>query len=298
MLVCVGECLAEFAPTEDGSYRLNFAGDTYNAAWAAHVHLRGARPVRYVTAIGTDWVSDMMVSNIAEAGIDSAFVRRIPDGSVGLYVIRVENGERSFAYWRRQSAATRLADDPDFLRRALVEARIILISGITVAILAADRRAMLREVLQEARGKGAEVAFDPNFRPALWRDHDEARTEIARFLGVTDIALPTFDDEKNLFGDETPDRTVERIAEFGVRDIVVKNGVGPAICRFGPNDAVIPLRNIERPVDSTGAGDAFNGAFLARRLTGADGPAAVAYAHKIAARAVLTRGALIPRSPD
>ncbi|HEX7391178.1 MAG TPA: sugar kinase [Acidiphilium sp.] len=298
MLVCVGECLAEFAPTEDGSYRLNFAGDTYNAAWAAHVHLRGALPVRYATAIGTDWVSDMMLSSIAEAGIDTAFMRRIPDSSVGLYVIRVENGERSFAYWRRQSAATRLADDLDFLRCALEGAKIILISGITVAILTADRRALLREILQEARGKGAEVAFDPNFRPALWRDHDEARAEITRFLGIADIALPTFDDEKNLFGDETPGRTVERIAALGVRDIVVKNGTEPTICRFGPEDARIPLQTIEQPVDSTGAGDAFNGAFLAWRLMRANGTDAVAHAHEAAARAVLTRGALIPRLPD
>lgn len=297
MLVCIGECMVEFAPSDDGSYHLNFAGDTFNAAWAAQVILQNDQPVRYVTAIGSDWISDMMLSNFVNAGIDSAFVQRIPDSSVGLYVTRVVAGERSFAYWRRQSAATRLADDPDCLREALKAARIVLVSGITVAILSPGRRAVLREILREARTHGVEVAFDPNFRPLLWHDFAEARTEIIRFLEVATIALPTFGDETELFGDDRPERTVERIATLGVRDVIVKDGIRPAVCRFGSEEFRIPLQSVEQPVDSSGAGDAFNGTYLAWRLIGVEGPIAVAHAHEVAALAIMTRGALIPRLP-
>ena len=48
---------------------------------------------------------------------------------------------------------------------------------------------------------GSLIAFDPNYRPRLWRDAEAARAAIAEALAVTDIALPTFPDEQTLFGD-------------------------------------------------------------------------------------------------
>ncbi|CAG4918847.1 unnamed protein product [Acidocella sp. C78] len=293
MFVAIGECLAEFAPNEAGGYTLGFAGDTFNAAWAARVRLRGAVPVRYVTAIGTDWMSDAMRARIEAAGIDAAFVRRVEGASVGLYVIRVEAGERSFAYWRRHSAATHLADDPAFLARALAGARLVLVSGITLAILPPAGRAALLDVLGAARAAGAEIAFDTNYRPALWRDADEAREIVRRVLPLVDIALPTFEDEAALFGDAAPAATVARLAAAGVRDIVVKNGTAATLGRFGADSFEVVPREVVTPVDSTGAGDAFNGTFLACRMQGMAPASAVAAAQAVAARAVLTRGALI-----
>ncbi len=106
MLVGIGECMVEIAPNGVSAYQLSFAGDTYNACWTALIALRGAASVRYVTAIGTDWMSDMMFESFERAGVETGFVRCMPDLTVGLYAIRVLDGERSFAYWRRDSAAT------------------------------------------------------------------------------------------------------------------------------------------------------------------------------------------------
>ena len=149
MLVGIGECMVEIAPNGVSAYQLSFAGDTYNACWTALIALRGAASVRYVTAIGTDWMSDMMFESFERAGVDTGFVRRMPDLTVGLYAIRVLDGERSFAYWRRDSAATRLADDPAFVREALAGARIALVSGITVAIMSPRGRKIGRASCRE-----------------------------------------------------------------------------------------------------------------------------------------------------
>lgn len=293
MLVCIGECMAEFAPNQAGSYDLGFAGDTFNAAWAAQRQLRGAVKVRYVTAVGTDWMSDAMLARMADAGIDTSCVRLVADATVGLYVIRVVEGERAFAYWRRDSAATRLADDPAACAAALERAAMVLVSGITLAILKAPGRETLFEALAAARARGARVAFDPNYRPALWPDAAAARAVIGRALTLTDIALPTFDDEAALFADASPEATAARMAAFGIGEVVVKNGTSPIVCRFGAKSVTIPVPHVVKPVDSSGAGDAFNGTYLACRLQGADGPAAVAQAQAVAAEAVRTRGALL-----
>ena len=87
---------------------------------------------------------------------------------------------------------------------------------------------------------------------------------------MVDIALPTFPDEQALFRDETPDETAERIEKSGVGEIVVKNGEEPAtILHYGDRQIAGELVT---PVDTTGAGDSFNGAYLAARLLG-DTPA-------------------------
>lgn len=103
---------------------------------------------------------------------------------------------------------------------------MIHLSGITVAILAPDDRAKLIAALNVARAAGAKVSFDPNIRPRLWSSPDEIRETIPRFLAVTDMALPSFDDEMAIWADPSPAATLARYAAAGVAEVVVKNGAG------------------------------------------------------------------------
>ncbi len=93
-MVFVGECMVELAP-EAGLYRRGFAGDTFNMAWYAR-KLAPLWQVDYLSAIGTDAVSDEMAAFIAAAGIGTTHLARKASRSVGLYMISLHNGERSF----------------------------------------------------------------------------------------------------------------------------------------------------------------------------------------------------------
>ena len=296
-MLSVGECMVEFFDRGDGSWQRGFAGDTLNVAWALRALLPGEVPVGYVTRVGQDAVSRAMVDFIAAAGIGTASISRDPDRTVGLYTIATDAaGERSFSYWRQASAARHLAEDAEALATGLTGARLVYLSGITAAILGREGRSALLAALERAKGQGALIAHDPNHRPRLWESPAAAQEFARRIAGLADIQLPTFDDEAAAFGDADPTDTAARLTGWGCGEVVVKDGARETLLALGGQTSRhLPPQGL-RPVDTTGAGDGFNGGYLAARLAGHDPDASVRLAQAVAARVVMQRGALVP--PD
>lgn len=292
--VSVGECMIEMSGGADGDYRLGFAGDTLNTAWYARAALDDDWEVAYFTALGDDIYSSQMAEFLAANGIDTGRIRRIEGKRPGLYLIHQAQGDRHFTYWRENSAARQLADDPVSLAEAIGGAETVYFSGITLAILTPEARERLLTAIGAARRAGATTAFDPNIRPVLWPDTDELRAAVSAAAAVATFVLPTHDDEKPVFGDRTPQDTAERYLSLGTEEVVVKNGAEPALIATGRGTVTVPAEKGE-VVDATGAGDSFNGAYLATRLAGADAETAGRKAHRTAARVIGHPGALLPR---
>ncbi|RYH03512.1 sugar kinase [Salipiger sp. IMCC34102] len=292
-LICIGECMVELAETGPGRYARGFAGDTFNAAWYARRALPDDWQVGYASCIGEDAISEEMTAFIEGEGISTRMLRRVPGRTVGLYMISLAEGERSFAYWRGQSAARLLADDADWLEGVLSQADHVHVSGITLAILAPDARARFLDALGAARRQGLGVSFDTNVRPRLWESEAATRAAMTAAAGVSDIVLPSFDEEEALFGDADPAATIARYAGAGARTVVVKNGPSPMLGWDGGDPVEIPVAPVEAVVDTTAAGDSFAGAFLAARLTGADLGQAMAQAATVAGRVIGAPGALV-----
>lgn len=292
--VAIGECMIELSPGgAAGEWRQGIAGDTLNTAWYARAMLPADWSVDYVTRLGTDRFSDMIVTFLAENGLGTAHVQRDPVRQPGLYAISLTRGERSFTYWRDSSAARRLADDPDLLERALRGAALVFVSGITLAILAPEARETLLRCLGKARSDGAQIAFDPNIRPRLWESLESARDWILRCAELATIVLPSFDDEAATFGDADPAATVARYRGRGGADVVVKNAGGDVHWAQGHAAGVVTDLPRRTPRDTTGAGDSFNGACLAALLQGRDAVSAIAQGHALASEVILHQGALI-----
>ena len=290
-IIGVGEAMLELAPVGP-HYALGFAGDTLNTVWYLR-RLLDAR-VGYVTRVGADALSDQLLAFLREAGIDDSRIARDAERTLGLYLIQLEGAERHFSYWRGQSAARRLADDAEVLAQSFRGAALIHVSGITLAIVEAGGRRRLFAALAQARAAGALVSFDPNLRRRLWPDEDELRAAMTQMLALTDIALPSFDDEANLWGDATPQASAQRLAALGVREIVVKNGAGAAHIWTPARPFDVPAREIADARDTTGAGDSFNAGYLAARRRGLPPAEACAFAHQLASEVVRHPGALTP----
>jgi 2-dehydro-3-deoxygluconokinase len=292
-VAAVGECMLELQARGEG-WHLGYAGDTFNTLWMLRALLPPRAETDFVTAFGEDPFSDRQRDFMAAHAIGTAASPHLPGLRPGLYAITLDaRGERSFSYWRSDSAARRLADDPAALRLSLSDRDLIHVSGITLAILSPQGRDTLHDELVRARDAGARVAFDTNWRPALWSSPEIARKAMVRILAICDIALPSWPDEGLLFGDADPQGACLRLLSLGIPEIALKLGAeGALVAAAGQAPQIIPGYPDPAPLDTTGAGDAFNGAYLAARMAGHPPTTAARIANRLAARVIRVHGAL------
>ena len=292
--VAIGECMVEMAPAgEAGQFAMGFAGDTFNTIW----YLKRLCPdwqAQYITRVGTDAVSDDMLAMMAEAGIDTGHVVQSADRSVGLYLISLMNGERSFSYWRDRSAARQLAADRADLDVALDGADLIYFSGITMAVLEGEGRSTLLAAIAQARANGATIAFDSNLRPRLWASTVDMCAAVMDAASVSDIVLPSYDDEVLYFGDTAPQDTLERYRKAGAGTVIVKNGEGSVLFAHGAESGSVTPQPAKDIRDTTAAGDSFNAGIFAGLAQTGDMRKAITLASDIAGQVIGQRGALVP----
>lgn len=293
-LLSIGECMVELSQAGEGLLRKGFAGDTFNTAWYARACLPADWTVDYFTAVGDDPLSSDMLAMMEGAGIGIGHIRRIANKTPGLYLITLKDGERTFSYWRDTAAAKKLADDADHLRTAIEAADIVYFSGITLGILAPEAVETLLSELRRAKAAGKTVAFDPNIRPRLWPNKDYMLKTIEDGARAATLVLPSFDDETTHFGDRTVADTIARYHALDVENVVVKNGAEGATLSFGGTATIhAPAVKAQQVVDTTSAGDSFNGGFLSRLVRGAPPVDAAAYGASVASVVIGHHGALI-----
>ena len=286
-ILCLGEPILEFNQQLDGRYLPGHGGDTSNCAIAAA--RQGAR-AGYLTHVGADAFGRSFMELWRAEGVDTSTVRQVEGGQTGIYFVTHAAGGHEFSYFRAGSAASRMTP-ADLPRAALEGARILHVSGISQAISdsAADTVFAAIEIVHRAGGR---VSYDSNLRLKLW-PLSRARAVIHAGMAMADIALPGIEDAEMLTGLREP----EAIADFYLR-----LGAGVVALTLGPEGAFVatPERRAHVPgraakaVDATGAGDTFDGAFLARLVAGDDPFAAAAYANAAAALAVQGYGAVAP----
>lgn len=292
-LIGIGECMVELSGDGNPLFKKAFAGDVLNTLWYAAAGFGNQGDCGFCSAVGEDPLSQQMLRFITTAGIDCTNVRKIGNRRPGLYIIHLTGAERSFSYWRENSAARLLAADRAHLQMAVDSASMLYLSGVTLAILSEDDRNFLLQTMRAARQTGKMVAFDPNIRPALWADEDVMRREIGRAAALSSLVLPSFDDEAHTFGDSEPRETLLRYATDRDKVVVVKDGPGTVLARQAGEMEVFPTPRASKVVDTTGAGDSFNGAFLAHYAMTGDLARAVQAGQKCAAQVIGQPGALV-----
>lgn len=288
-MAALGEAMVEFNQTRPGEphYLQGFGGDTSNAVIAA---ARAGARTAYLTRLGQDMFGEALMALWQREGVDTCGVERDATAPTGIYFVTHGAKGHEFSYLRTGSAASRMT--PQWLPRTLIRrSRILHVSGISLAISAIARGTVF-EAMSEARSAGALVSFDSNLRLKLWSLQD-ARTAIARAIGLCDLFLPSVEDAAALSGHEDPDAIVDWSHSLGARDVVLKLGGAGALASDGrQRERVIGHR--VQVVDATGAGDCFCGNLLARLADGDTLFEAARYANAAAALAVQGFGAEAP----
>ncbi len=287
--------MIELVTGEGNQATLGVGGDTYNSAVYLVRGLKGTGiSVSYVTALGKDPYSDRIVDAMTGHDVDTTYIERRADQMPGLYAIDTDEfGERSFSYWRSAAAAKSLFAEPcDVGLTALNDFDLVLLSGITLAILPAEMRDKIVSWAVAFTRSGGTLVYDSNHRPALWESRDAAQETNAELWKLADIALPSIDDEMDLFGDPDEASVIARLQGYGVNRGAMKRGAD------GPYDLSGQKHDIEFPaaakiVDSTAAGDSFNAGYLASVALGKNSAEAMLSGHNLAARVIGESGAII-----
>ena len=308
-IVCVGEAMVELSLATGTDVSLGFAGDTLNTAIYLRRLLEDSARVSYCTRLGADPLSGKLLEFIKSESIDTHAITLSDELNVGLYAISTDDtGERTFTYWRDNSAARRMFQSGGNLNfEQLDNFNVVYLSAITLAILPQQVRLALLEYLQEQRQtRKITVAFDSNYRPALWESQTTAQEIITKAWKITDIALPSIDDEMDLFADPNESAVLSRLSECGINKGALKRGAsGPlglaAITEVLDKSSTQEF-NIDSDggnisvVDTTAAGDSFNAGYLSAILNNKNEAEALKSGHDCAMRVISHPGAIVPKA--
>lgn len=271
---------------QNGLYQRGVAGDTYNTA--VYLVREGLR-VDYLTRLSDDPFSDEIIGQLQHEGLGIDLVTRCPGRQPGLYVINNDaDGERYFSYWRGQAPVREMFDTCP----ALPALDVFYFSGITLAVTRSGAKS-LQTLLRKLREQKCRIIFDPNFRPNLWEDLEQAQQHYREILPLCDMALPTLDDETLLWGIDSVEECRDLYLDQGISELVVK-GDNLIAHVFHQGEQFQRQAEAVSAVDTTGAGDSFNAGYLASRLTGKPIDVSLIRAQKLAAAVVQHRGAILP----
>lgn len=295
-IVMMGECMVEMFQLVENVYHQAFAGDVFNTAVYLKRSCETPVDVQFLTAVGTDLISDKLVQTVERENLDTRLMFRAKGASPGLYMINTDAyGERSFVYWRDTSAARQVMQC--FSQRGsladLSGCDMFYFSGITLAILSDNDRHALWTLIHELKARGSRIVFDPNYRPALWSTLEHCRAAFTQAYQLADIAMPGLDDHKVLYEHSTVQQIQAFLTELDVGEIIIKDGKNGVVGRFAGHDFRAPAHQVKKVVDTTAAGDSFNGGYLAARLADIPPQDAVKYAARLAGFVVEHTGAIV-----
>lgn len=261
-IVATGECLldvfAEKSP--DGRSMLlkgNPGGAPVNVlAQAAKLGLKTA----YISKLSKDVFGAFLKSELDKAGIDTGGVVLTDSYPTTLAIVSLDhNGNRSFDFYREKTADVML--EKDEIDYELIRNAEIFHFG-SVSMSAEPSRSATLAAAEEAKKSGVAVSFDPNLRPPLWKDMNEAREMIIRGLKMADYVKVSDEELVFLTGHDNIEKGIMEVYdEFNLKFLVVTLGPKGSICCVNHRVLREPAFDV-KTVDTTGAGDSFWGAAL------------------------------------
>lgn len=292
----MGECMVELRAMSAATLHQSFAGDVYNSA----VYLKRCFPevgTSVITALGQDNLSIKMRERFESEQLDTQLVFSHESKVPGMYYIETdEHGERSFIYWRNDSAAKKTVEflTPDCVSQ-LCQGDMFFFSGISLAIIDKTSRDQFWDVLKQLKDDGVKIVFDPNYRPRLWESVEDTKAQYHLAFSIADVTLPGVEDLTTLYNVHSVEAVIEYLKPYQINEIVVKNGPESVITQLDntlQSHTIIPVTTV---IDTTSAGDAFNGVYLGARLSGKPIADAVQLGAKAAGAVIQQPGAIAPK---
>lgn len=301
-IAIIGECMIELSSIQQSgeqtsaTIKQSFGGDSMNTAIYLKKLAAEAVDVHYVSSMGTDSLSASLIKQWQGYGVNTDSVLINPEKHAGLYMIQNDaDGERTFQYWRNDSAAKYLVQHSEYPQtiEKLKAFKAIYLSGISLAILPEQDCKTLLADLKTLKELGVAIIFDSNYRPALWSSKEHCQQITKQIYALSTLALVTFDDEYDLWGDTSIESCRDRLHQQGVNELVIKDGANG--CQYSVDGKIdsFATQKVEKVVDTTAAGDSFNAGFLAYWLQSCPIQQCADAGNKLAGQVIQQKGAIV-----
>ncbi|MEH6631549.1 MAG: sugar kinase [Halopseudomonas aestusnigri] len=288
-ILAIGEVMLEMSDVGGGLFKKSFAGDTFNVAHYINVASLGRIKADYFTALGEDDSSRDCLSFLQEMGVSTNKIQTLEGRTIGLFVLSNDAaGEKKYGYWRGQSAARHLFD----LVQDLTGFDMVYFSGITAAITENRNNLVssLTQVKTQAKSDIPKIVYDFNHRPQLW-SKDEARSFANEILPLVDIAKISDEELVVLYGDKDVQLFSKQYPD--TEWVLTCGGEKAEIWQAGELLASQSFTSVSNVVDTSAAGDAFIGTYLAARSEGSSLNRCLTRAHAIASQVVCAKGSIV-----
>ena len=301
-ITAIGEILVDMTQTqidENGipHFAANPGGAPANVAVAAK---KLGADSAFVGCIGEDAFGVLLKDTLIRCHVDISGLQVTPLTNTTLAVVTVdETGERSFSFYRKPGADTRI--DAAQAIEAVKGTGILHFGSVSLTDPAC--RDTIVDVVSAAKESGALITYDPNYRAMLWQNENAAMLQMRAVLPLCDIVKISDEETMLLCGVNDPHEAARKLMDIGVKLALVTLGSKGALWRFGDLEGTVAGFKV-KVADTNGAGDTFFGALLSRiaerggleGLTADDLNDYVRFANKAASLTTSRHGA-IPAMP-
>ncbi len=260
-LAAIGECLIDLVPS--GVNELNVPLFSANPGGApANVlamYSKLGGETAFIGKVGNDGFGLSLIDNLKRANINTGSVVIDNEHNTTLAIVHLsETGNRSFSFYRHTEADV-------MLRSEEVNAETVKNSSVfhfgSVSLTDEPSRSATLTAVKLAKDSGALISYDPNYRPLLWNDINEAK-EVMRGGALLADIIKVSDEELTLLTDETDLlRGAEKLLSFGISLVFVTLGENGAFYCNKKAQGALPAYDV-KTIDTTGAGDTFFGSVL------------------------------------
>lgn len=264
-IITLGEVLIDIIPSKEISlgeacYAPQPGGAVANVA-VAIARLGGS--ARFIGGVSEDEFGQLLVGVLAENQVDIRYIHTVSEAPSAVVLVTLQaDGQRHFTFFREGTADSQLRVG-DLNWDAWHDVVICHVGGVLLS--SEPARSATFAAMEYTRQAGSIVSFDVNVRPSLWTSPDIIRGTIARGVERADILKLSLDESKFVSeAGDSPlalDKLAESLLERGPSLVIITMGARGALLQTAKQRVEVRQLPI-RPIDTTGAGDAFIGAVL------------------------------------
>ena len=291
--VCsIGEAMIEISNIKNSLYNQSFAGDTLN--FCNYLDKKKLNAF-FLSAIGKSEINQSLLDFVKSKNISTKYIKQINQFEVGLYLIKnKDNGEKQFFYWRDESAAKQYFNNIDFLNlyKELKNFDYIYFSGITLSIIHISKLNNFIKLFKQLKSKKIKIVFDFNIRPSRWNKKN-LNIFLDSVLKFVDICFLSGED-MNYWKNKNNIKSYEQIVrKYKLKHSIFRKNAKFTYVFLNKTRYVFKNKLLKTVVDTSGAGDGFNAAYLSNFIVNNDPVLALKAGSSLGSKIVMKKGAIV-----